>query len=187
MLCDDCQKEPACVHITKILNGQKIEKHLCEQCAANSGDAAISSSISNLFANKVSIHDFLKEMFHYSPSAEAAHKTEISCSQCGMTYQDFSRSGKLGCGTCYQTFRENLEPLIKRVHGTCGHTGKIPKRSGQSLDIKQRIKALRQELEALVVREEYEQAAKVRDEIRILEKTIVDKDDSPPASLAGDR
>lgn len=171
MLCDECQKEPACVHITKVINQQKIEKHLCEQCAQKSGEI-IGKGINNIFSSKFSVHDFLKEMFNYTLPDNARQTLEPVCSECGLSYSEFSRSGKFGCSGCYQAFGGQLEPLIKRIHGTAAHTGKVPKRGGMRFGLEQRIKRLRQELEQHVTREEYEQAARLRDEIRVLEKQL---------------
>jgi len=165
MLCDDCKKRQACVHITKIANNQKIDKHLCEQCARESGEMIFSTD------HKFSVHDFLKGMFSNS-FADAAQPKVEACANCGMTYRDFSRSGKIGCSACYSTFGSRLEPLLRRIHGASVHTGKVPRRSGGMLEIKQRIKQMRQQLEQYVANEEYEQAARLRDEIRNLEKEL---------------
>ncbi|VBB08494.1 uvrb/uvrc motif [Lucifera butyrica] len=166
MLCDECKKNPACVHVTKITNNQKVERHLCEQCAQSLGEMKVSLNTS------FSVHDFLKGMFSHDFMEGNHFHNEAACPNCGMTYTDFSRGGKIGCGTCYQVFADRLEPLIRRIHGTCGHTGKVPKRTGGTIEVKQRLKRLRQELERYVAHEQYEQAAKVRDEIRSLEKQL---------------
>lgn len=175
MLCDECQKEPACVHITKIINQQKIEKHLCEQCAQKSGEI-IGKSVNNVLGSKFSLHDFLKEMFNYSVPENARQMLEPVCSTCGLSYSEFSRSGKFGCSTCYQAFAGQLEPLIRRIHGTAAHTGKAPKRGGVFFSIKQRITHLRKELAECVSKEEYEQAAELRDEIKLLEKQLAEQE-----------
>jgi protein arginine kinase activator len=175
MLCDECQKEQACVHITKIINQQKIERHLCEQCAQKTGEI-IGKGINNVLGSKFSVHDFLKEMFNYTVADSAQKTLEPVCPECGLSYSEFSRSGKFGCSTCYQAFGGQLEPLIKRMHGTVLHTGKVPRRGGIKYSVQQRIKQLRQELEQHVNREEYEQAARLRDEIKALEKQLADQD-----------
>ncbi|EGO62873.1 UvrB/UvrC motif-containing protein [Acetonema longum] len=168
MLCDDCKKRPACVHITKIVNNQKVEKHLCEQCAQNAGELqfALDSSFS--------VHDFLKGMFTHGmiDGGSPAVKNEIACPNCGMTYSDFSQNGKIGCSVCYTTYADRLERLLRRVHGASAHTGKVPCRTGGALVARQKIKQLKKTLEQLVAREEYEQAAKVRDEIKGLERNM---------------
>lgn len=165
MLCDDCKKRPASVHITQITNNQKTDKHLCSQCAQNHGDIGFALN------SQFSVHDFLKNMFN--PGAEGAPgKAACACANCGMSYTDFNRSGKFGCAACYTAFANRVEPLLRRIHGTTSHTGKIPRRTGGALELKQRLKKLRIDLERYVSREEYEQAAEVRDQIRQMEKEM---------------
>lgn len=166
MLCDDCKKRPACVHITQIINNQKTEKNLCEECAKSVGE--VNFSLDNQF----SVHDFLKGMFNHGFFAKAQPQGEVTCQECGMRYSDFNNKGKVGCSACYSVFGKQLEPLLKRIHGASTHTGKLPKRSGGILKVKQQIKKMRQQLDQYVSNEEYEQAAKVRDEIRSLEKEL---------------
>jgi protein arginine kinase activator len=165
MLCDDCKKRQASVHITKIINNQKVEQHLCEVCAKESELVVFAVN-----PQSFTVQDFLKGMFHHI-SHETARPT-VSCPDCGMTYQDFSRSGKIGCSTCYKTFSPELETVIRRIHGTSSHTGKVPHRSGEVLEVKQRLKQLKHLLETAIEKEEYEDAAKIRDQIRLLEKDM---------------
>ncbi|MHC1746647.1 MAG: UvrB/UvrC motif-containing protein [Negativicutes bacterium] len=166
MLCDNCKKRPASVHITEINNHQKSERHLCEQCAQNNGE--ISFAVSPSF----SVQDLLKGMFKVATPESVQPHTEVICPNCGLAYSDFSRNGKIGCSVCYQAFERRLEPLLRRLHGNNIHTGKIPKRAGVRLEVEQRIKQLRKQIEQHVNREEYEQAAKIRDEVKALEKDV---------------
>ncbi len=163
-MCDECKKNLATVHITKIINGKKIERHLCEQCARNSGEVVFSLNC------KLSAQDFLKGMLNHGGTDNAPEINELKCANCGMTYSDFSRNGKIGCSECYVTFGDRLEPLLRRIHGASSHTGKIPKRAEGMLEIKLEVRRLKHELERHVEREEYEQAAKIRDKIKNLEK-----------------
>ena len=166
MLCDNCKKRPASMHITKIHNNHKVEKHLCQQCAGQNEEGGLFSWDSNL-----SVHDLLKGMFSHEYT-KAAELAEITCENCGMSYHDFSRSGKIGCGVCYNKFGSRLEPVIRRMHGAAYHTGKVPARGGAAIGIRARILKLRHELERYVSREEYEEAARMRDEIRLLEQQL---------------
>jgi protein arginine kinase activator len=172
MLCDDCKKNPACMHITKIVNNQKIEKHLCNECARKTGEMNIAGLA---FDNSFSVQDFLKGMFSQVFVEEAQPAAETACPNCGMTYNEFSRGGKIGCSTCYTTFENRLEPLVRRIHGASAHIGKVPRRFGGFLEAKLRIKRLKQDLERQVACEEYEKAAKIRDEIRELEKEMLEQ------------
>ena len=85
-----------------------------------------------------------------------------------MSFRDFAQQGKIGCSVCYEAFREELMPLLRRLHGAGNHRGKIPKRAGGALALKQRIERLRTAQERAVAKEEYEKAAQYRDEIRAL-------------------
>ena len=164
MLCDDCKQNAVSVHITQITNNQKVDKHLCNHCAKKYGNLGFALN------SQVSVHDFLKNMFSHSSTADTVPKASTACKNCGMTYQDFSRSGKFGCSVCYSSFGNRIEPLLRRIHGGTAHTGKIPRRAGGELEIRQRLKKLRHDLERHIEQEEYEQAAQVRDQIRTIEK-----------------
>ncbi len=167
MLCDECSNNTACVHMIKILNGVKTEKHLCETCAASAGEACFSVGI------HFSVNDLVKAMFSQELDGSSETKeTELSCPNCGMVFSDFSRSGKIGCNVCYGIFHEQLEPILRRVHGTSNHTGKVPHRAGKIIGLRLEVKALRKKLEQCVEREDYECAAKIRDSIRVLEKQV---------------
>ena len=166
MLCDDCREKPASVHITKIDNNQKSEKHLCEACAHKAGELSIS------FGSQFSVQDFLKGMFNQGFAGAPPARSAVACQGCGMTYEDFSRCGKIGCGDCYSAYGDRLDPLIRRIHGASCHTGKVPRRGGGKLAVRQKLRQLKGDLERFVAAEEYEQAAKVRDEIKTLEKQL---------------
>lgn len=168
MLCEDCKKNQACVHLTQISNGKKEEKHLCQACAKAYGDFIFPEE------QKFSVNDFLAGMFH-SNLADAQQPQEETCPNCGMTYRDFSRTGKIGCSVCYKTFAAKLEPILRRIHGASGHTGKIPKRTGGRIELRQRCAALRAALQRHVAKEEYEEAAKLRDEIKALESALAEE------------
>ena len=161
MLCDDCGSNAACVHMIKILDGVKTEKHLCEVCASSAGEACFSTGI------HFSVNDLVKAMF--SQALDTSTESELKCPNCGMDFADFSRSGRIGCGVCYVVFNEKLEPILRRVHGTSFHTGKVPLKAGNTVRLRLKVKGLRQELDVSVQREDYESAAKIRDSIRLLE------------------
>lgn len=164
MLCERCNAREATVHKTKIVNGVKEEIHLCEECAKE-------SEIFN-FEDNFSIHSFLSGLLdgNIAPNITIADSQDKKCPQCGATYNDFKRSGKLGCSVCYSTFGSMLAPLIKRIQGNNIHAGKIPKKSGASIRLRKKIKDLKNHLQELIETEEFEEAARVRDEIKKLEE-----------------
>jgi protein arginine kinase activator len=159
MKCDKCNKQ-ATVHLTEIKNGKKIEKHLCEQCAAQNEGLPVKSHtpINELLTNFVMAHSGLQK------------DLGTTCENCGITWAEFRQTGLLGCEHDYALFEKDLTPLIQRAHeGATHHLGKVPARRGgsgvpakRSLDVAK----LRKELARAVEAEDYERAAKLRDSIK---------------------
>lgn len=170
MFCQECGKKPATLHFTKIVNGEKTEFHICEACAREKGDIPGSP-------NSFSIHSLLSGILDFDPTVSKGlpnmkQQESIRCSNCGLTYTQFSKIGRFGCSNCYNAFSERLNPLIKRIHGNITHSGKIPKRSGSKIQTKRQIEQLRAELQGSIEAEEFEKAAQIRDQIRELERTM---------------
>jgi len=162
MLCDVCGKNPATVHLTEILNDQMTELHLCEECAQ-----AKSMAMEQQFG----LSDLLAGMADSEkPEKETDSLKNLKCPNCGLNYADFKKIGRLGCSECYNTFGRYLGPLLKRIHGSNQHTGKTPfkpgKASGQELD----VQILRSQLQKAIQAEAFEEAARLRDQIKEAEK-----------------
>jgi protein arginine kinase activator len=169
MICQECGKRPATLHFTKIVNGEKTEFHICEVCAREKGEMIPGTS------NGFSIHNLLSGLLDFEPSSTGSLSNKaqsIRCEECGLTYSQFSKIGRFGCGSCYQSFTERLDPLFKRVHGNTVHVGKVPKRTGGLIQDKREIENLKKEMMTRIEHEEFEQAAKIRDQIREIEKKI---------------
>jgi protein arginine kinase activator len=169
MMCQECGKRPATLHFTKIVNGEKNEFHICEACAREKGELIPGT------ANGFSIHNLLSGLLDFDPSSTSsvASKTQaIRCEECGLTYTQFSKLGRFGCSSCYNSFKDRLDPLFKRVHGNTVHVGKVPKRTGGLIQDKREIENLKKEMMTRIEHEEFEQAANIRDQIREIEKKI---------------
>ena len=169
MLCQECNKRPATLHFTKIVNGEKTEFHICESCAREKGEMIPGTS------GGFSIHNLLSGLLDFDPagkSSSAAPAKTLQCEECGMTYAQFSKVGRFGCSSCYKYFDSRLDPLFKRVHGSTSHVGKVPARAGGRIKVKRQIADLKQNLKQSIAQEEFEEAAQIRDQIRELEKGI---------------
>ena len=156
MLCEKCGKNHATTHIKSVVNGIVREYNLCSECAAKSGYG--SNSLTGMLAS------MLGDM------ALPTVKAQKTCPVCGATFSDIAKTGKMGCSECYNAFRDEILPYIKRVHGATNHAGKIPNRAPLVVRPKEKtVSDLRQELSRLVAEEKYEQAAIVRDKIKEME------------------
>lgn len=163
MLCDVCNKNPATVHLTEIVDDQMNELHLCEECARQkSTQMEQQFGLSDLLTGMMEFEKHTKER---DPEAEA-----LKCPNCGLTYADFRKIGRLGCGDCYATFKEYLGPLLKKIHGSTVHFGKSPIKAAKLSKKKADIQELRIRLQKAVELEAFEEAARIRDQIKELEK-----------------
>ncbi|USG66015.1 UvrB/UvrC motif-containing protein [Brevibacillus ruminantium] len=169
MNCEECGKRQATLHLTKIVNGEKTEYHICEQCAQEKGD--VFPGFHNF-----SIHNLLSGLLHFDPAQkkpqDSAANKALRCETCGLTYAQFSKSGRFGCSDCYTFLGDRLDPLFRRIHGNTQHSGKVPERTGGQLKLRKELEQLKQALQRHVASEEFEKAAEIRDRIKSLEQKI---------------
>jgi protein arginine kinase activator len=167
MLCDVCGKNPATVHLTEIIDEQMSELHLCEGCAHQKSMQMESQfGLSDLLAG---LADFEK------PAAKDAESAAVKCPSCSLTYADFKKIGRLGCGECYNAFKKYLGVLLKKIHGSNQHVGKSPLNAAKSPKKKIDLQELRQRLKLAIETEAFEEAAEIRDQIRGMEKKAAQK------------
>lgn len=186
MLCQSCNANPATVHVTEIVhpeagdggaNGQSNgaangasngeagvpsiqEQHLCEACAHSAklphAPAVLKKSIPELYQL-------------LQASRRQRREGSVACPECGMTLLEFRQRGRLGCPKDYEVFAPHLRELFERIHGATRHVGRAPGLDPQALQRLQRRSQLQRELEAAIREEAYEQAARLRDELKDLE------------------
>lgn len=168
--CDRCGR-PATVHEVTVHDGQKIERNLCQECASQEGIVPpINAPINELITKFVMSHGAAAKKQaaggEGSGGAGGMGGRAKVCSACGITLAQFKQSGLLGCPSCYLTFADALGPLIERMQqGATHHTGKSPRRAGDTGDRHERIALLRKQLHDAIRAEQYERAAILRDQI----------------------
>lgn len=194
MLCQNCGNNEANIHYTQIINGVKKEISLCSACAKELGIEGM-----EIPDFPINFNSFLGDFFNDYVENELlpSFQTEdIKCKNCGMTYDDFIKTGMFGCSECYNTFSNLIDSLLKNLHGTAKHIGRKPKKIKGNIESKEskietadkdenevesdenqakiekvnyeKIK-LERELEQAIKDERYEDAAKYRDELKKFE------------------
>lgn len=161
MLCDLCGKNQATVHLTEIIDNQMTELHLCEECAHQK---------SVQMEQEFGLSDLLAGLAEFGKPQEGKEVAQLKCPRCNLTYADFKKIGRLGCSECYDTFRQYLNSLLKRIHGSNRHLGKSPAKLVKATKKKIDLQGLRARLQKAIEAEEFEEAATIRDQIRELEK-----------------
>lgn len=187
MLCQNCGKNEANIKYTQVINGVKKEIALCEDCAKklgldNIGIPDIAMNFHSLLGDF--FNDYVENTFLPSFNNET-----VKCKKCGMTYDEFIEKGMFGCSECYETFSNPIDSLLKNLHGTSKHVGRHPelkqyKKKENEIGIETKAKAekekkeardnkekskkeeLQIELEKAIKEERYEDAAKIRDQLK---------------------
>ena len=114
--------------------------------------------------------ELLSKILGSGSKQKPEEKVEITCEKCGMTYEEFKKTGRLGCANCYEAFGEQINSMLEGIHGHAHHVGKAPEYLEQELRFKQKLRDLRHRMEEAISTENFEEAAALRDEIRALEK-----------------
>lgn len=184
-----CNK-PRPFHITELQGDEFVTLDLCEDCLSayvgHGNDMKVEQAKSTKGLLKKTenppseIEKMLGELFQFILSGIKGKPIPLStkppCPKCGLAYDEIVKIGKVGCAECWDHFKEELDAVIKRVQGGNTHTGKVPKKwkEQQSKETKNqipipfRIKILEGLMEKTITEEKYEQAAKLRDTIKLL-------------------
>ncbi len=175
MLCEECNHNQATVVITVTAGDEITTRHLCPECMKKMENSFAQGDVQSFLSS-------LLALLSVEPKA-----TKLTCSACGLTYVQFQHTGKLGCAHCYESFAQELQPLLTRIHGRSQHAGHVPpghEAPSQAQEAEaapetvapakdlspssDSIAHLRQKMEDAVVQEDFEEAARLRDQIRFL-------------------
>ena len=169
MICEKCKKKEATIFYEETINGVKRSYSICSDCAAELEQAGEISLSHNLFSlpSFGSFHDGLFGGLFGSSAAQL--QTRKTCPKCGAAMSDLKKAGKVGCSHCYSTFGEELRDTIRSIHGNVKHVGRAPARFLENREKSDRLSLLRHRLKEAIAKEDFEQAATLRDEIRSLE------------------
>ena len=194
MLCEKCRTREANIRYTEVINGIKTEHNLCSQCAREMDFGHYSA----MFDTDYPIGKLLSDLFGLTgeeTEQEDAGLDQVVCPTCHTAYSDFVKNSRFGCPDCYGVFDLLMSENIKRIQGSANHKGKHPrfhyenefgterKASGaennavektgwnpEDAEREEKLAVLKSKLQEAILEEEYEQAAKYRDEIRELKE-----------------
>jgi protein arginine kinase activator len=161
--CRRCSK-PATLHITELRQGEATEIHLCETCAKDYLSQAEEMSTPE--------SELQFDQLDESEQPEVSGMDDRVCPNCGITFREFRTQGRLGCPHDYVEFEKDLKDLIENIHGETQHCGKLPRRAPDSSRRQHQLIRLRSELKLAVEEEDYETAARLRDEIQEVENQL---------------
>lgn len=183
MKCENCGKNEANVKYTQIINGEKKQMFLCEECSEKLGINDIQFNMPINFTSFLT--DFFDDMNEMAmmPSLGGI-QNELKCSKCGLTWDDFLHTGRFGCSNCYDDFELKVDPILRSLQGATSHIGRLGDvKAGnnvkQNLDDKieeketqtlTKLEQLKEDLKQAIKEEKYEEAAKIRDEIKKIEE-----------------
>lgn len=166
MLCQDCKKRESTVHLTQIVNNKKVVLNLCRECAEKRG---FHSPFENI---PFPLAEFVTGMIDPGKSPAESRKVKSlqrkKCSSCGLTFEAFGKTGRFGCGKCYITFGAEMNDLLRKIHGSNEHRGKVPTAASDAMKPLREDRRLREELRRAIEKEDFETAAVLRDKIREL-------------------
>ena len=166
MLCNECQKNQATVFYKQNINGKVSEVALCSECAKES-NLLHNDSFGFMNFNPFGMNDLISNFFGMPHSIS---QTILQCPTCNLTLDEFNHTGKFGCPDCYDAFSDRIDPMLKNIHGSDRYVGRKPKMDDKPLS---KAEKLKMELKKAVEAENYEEAAKLRDQI----KEMGDKDE----------
>lgn len=184
MNCSNCGKNEATVKFVQVVNGVKTELFLCEDCAEEIGFESINLNLPIDFSSFIG--DFFDSYGQDELLSVLTQKNEQKCKNCGLSYEEFVKTGKLGCVNCYDVFKDRIDLITKNIQGSSMHVGRgINKKedfvgdNGDKIAQKNvkteidkssnQVKELKDQLKNAIKEERYEDAAKIRDEIKKFE------------------
>ena len=167
--CMACKQNPATVKLTKLIKGKVEEIYLCQDCAAQQSPYQKKADPLSLDAILASILSQQQE------DAAKPESIDLACSGCGYPFDSYRASLLLGCSDCYESFDKYLQADLRKFHGDTTHRGRRPSVHAEAplqharppVPVKSAAD-LRRQMQEAVAAEDFELAARLRDEIRSL-------------------
>ena len=164
-LCEECGVNEACYTISVMMGGQITQRHLCADCMAKMNMNLAAGNVKHLLS---AIMSAITGAGEETTASSAVPEEDVVCQRCNTTLSQFTKSGKLGCPSCYTAFREQLTPMLQQIHGRVQHAGRKPIDDEAAQRRRAAYDRLTRQLEQAVAVEDFETAAILRDQLRRL-------------------
>jgi protein arginine kinase activator len=164
MKCEICGLKDAVIHIRQIHKDLIHELHICEECAQEKGLIREEESelpIANLLSGLLEGRDMT-----------GAGEVKEACPRCGMKASEFRKQGKLGCAECFSAFQKDVKAIVSQMAARPHHTGRLPRSFAGSFGTSFENGELREALRQAVEKEDYEEAARLRDRIQEIDEGV---------------
>ena len=168
MICEKCGIREATIYYSENINGVKREHGICSECAKDmefADELPFAALLSGIFAAYAADADVEEE--------NGDETEQIMCPTCKMTYKDFIEIGIFGCEDCYGVFGPLIHEHLHKLQGSDTHRGKHPKYNPEAIEgsetekpAEDELAVMQQKLKAAIALEDYEEAARLRDEIK---------------------
>jgi len=161
MLCEECGKNQATLSITVTTGSGTSTRRLCPECVKKMELNLVKGDIQSFLSSVLSV---------LGSEKKNSASPELKCTGCGLTFEEFEHTGRLGCAQCYRDFAQQLKPSLQKIHGRVQHAGRKPKTyaADPSQERMQKISELRRKMDEAVLSENFEEAARIRDELKVL-------------------
>ncbi len=168
MKCEYCNEKEATFFYEQTLNGKTKSMRLCTNCAAKlQSEGKLHHNLSTDFWGDA-VPDLFGELFGLPKRINVQEINGKSCPTCGSHWEEIAAVGRAFCPDCYTAFREELMPGIRSIHGNVTHIGHMPAKLAGAAEKKNKLETLRKALTSAIAEENFEEAARLRDEIRSL-------------------
>jgi len=167
MNCEKCGERPAQVRYTEYREGESKKLMICFECAKSLGFEVDPASPDAPAAAQPSLSAVVLVSTPLSPTVKAVPEHE-RCPKCGLTSGEFQRLSRFGCEKCYEVFAPALDSWFEKIHGASVHRGRLPgipePPPGPNPS---EIAELKERLAKAIHDEDFEEAARLRDRLRL--------------------
>jgi protein arginine kinase activator len=130
MICEVCKRGTASFYRYVAALGKKVP--VCAACMQKVSTPQKSDYYDNFQAAALDGF-FSKVLMNFQPVREYYSEGDgvktrgTVCSNCGFEFEEYYKTGRLGCVKCYDIFNAQLKPLVYKIHGCVRHNGSRPK------------------------------------------------------------